>query len=280
MHRVATLAVESILYEVSATPKPGLVDRSNSGAHRDMDFFTFMSSAAALHSVFDEMVLAGVHAQHKPIKSMWPDLRKAGIKAEELMFSATHNVNTHKGEIFSLGILCGCAGWQFGIGEKLDADTLMGLAGELCEGLCAMEFSRIHDKAEVDQTKGERIYLRYGFTGIRGEAESGYLTVKSISLPRLRSFVRRNIPINDALVQTLLYLIANTVDTNVISRHDNDTAEYVREYAEKVIKRGGMFTIEGREALDKMDEDFIEKNISPGGCADLLAVTYFLGSVK
>ena len=108
-HDIATIAMEAMLYEVSATPKPGLVDRNNCGAHKDMNFFTFMSSAAALHSTFDAMVLAGIHAKHSPITNMWPELRKIGIKAENSMFLSTNNVNTHKGEIFSLGLLCGCA---------------------------------------------------------------------------------------------------------------------------------------------------------------------------
>lgn len=279
-HKIASLAIEAMLYEVSATPKPGLVDRNNCGAHKDMDFFTFMKSAAALHSAFDDMTLAGVHARHSNITSMWQELRQAGVKAEKLMFSSTHNVNTHKGEIFSLGLFCGCAGWQLGKSKRLNADTLTELTAEMCQGLCEKDFLKIKGKHEEELTKGERMYIKYGCTGIRGEAESGYSTVKNISLPVLRKLMTRNIPVNDALVQTLLYLIAETTDTNILSRHDMKTAEYARDYASKVIDKGGIFTEEGQNSLYAMDKDFIERYISPGGCSDLLAVTYFLFNLE
>ena len=76
--KIAAFAVESMLYEVAATPKPGLVDRANNGAHNDMDFFTFMSSAAALHDTFDRMIKLGVQKQSSPIQELLPMLRKEG----------------------------------------------------------------------------------------------------------------------------------------------------------------------------------------------------------
>ena len=91
---VAALAVESMLYEVTATPKPGLVDRANNGAHYDMDFFTFMSSAAALHSCFDELIQAGTQMAEHPVTELLPVLRKIGVQAEKQMFQFTKGVNT------------------------------------------------------------------------------------------------------------------------------------------------------------------------------------------
>ncbi|MBR1671419.1 MAG: triphosphoribosyl-dephospho-CoA synthase [Fretibacterium sp.] len=298
LHRIASFALEAMLYEVSATPKPGLVDRANCGAHRDMDFFTFMSSTAALHSAFDAMTRAGASFRDSTSpRAMWPELRRAGREAEARMFEATHGVNTHKGEIFSLGLLCGCAGWQFGKGP-LNADALAPLAAEMCRGLCGEELARLRDPAGSPLrgdarplTKGERTYLQYGCTGIRGEAESGFRTVRQISLPVFRRLMlmieaqedRPLLPlpaktpsVNDALVQTLLHLIAETADTNILSRHNAEAAEYARARAREVIAAGGVLTQEGREALEVMDQDFIARYISPGGCSDLLAVTYFL----
>lgn len=280
LHRIASLAIEAMLYEVAATPKPGLVDRNNCGAHKDMDFFTFMSSASALHASFDVMTQVGFSFRdYASPKAMWPKLRKAGVEAEKQMFEFTRGVNTHKGEIFSLGLLCGCAGWQI---EKdgLSAETLMDLSSVMCAGFCEQEFSCLRDKDEKSLTKGERMYLKHGCTGIRGEAESGYATVRNVSLPVLRQLMEQKVPINDALVQTLLYLIAKTSDTNIIARHDMKTAEYARAYAQQVIDQGGIFTEAGRRGLEAMDRDFIERYISPGGCSDLLAVTYFLFAIE
>ena len=275
LHKIASLALEAMLYEAAATPKPGLVDRVNCGAHRDMDFFTFMASAAALHSAFDAMTLAGSSAcgASSP-RAMWPSLREAGRGAEARMFEATHGVNTHKGEIFSLGLLCGCAGWLTSRGGRLSAENLTALAAEMCQGLCERELTPLREREA--RTKGEQMYLRYGCTGIRGEAESGFKTVREVSLPVFRELMTGGTSVNDALVQTLLHLISGTADTNILSRHNMETAEQARARAREVLALGGVLTTEGRAATEAMDRDFIARGISPGGCSDLLAVTYFL----
>ena len=276
---IASAAVEAMLFEVSATPKPGLVDRDNCGAHDDMDYFTFMTSAAALHSSFDEMVRAGIRCQGKPVTALLPELRHTGVQAERNMFSRTEGINTHKGMIFTLGLLCGCAGWNADKGV-LDADTLCLLAAEMCQGICTKEYANLEQKIQL--TKGERMYLKYGCKGVRGEVESGYHTVRAFSLPVYRELRsgKNDVSVNDALVQTLLHLIAETVDTNIISRHDWETAEYARRCAADVLQCGGILTEQGRTMLGRMDEDFIKRWISPGGCADLLAVTHFLYTLE
>lgn len=274
--KIAAYAVEGMLYEVTATPKPGLVDRDNNGAHHDMDYFTFMSSAAALHDTFDIMTELGVNYTNRPIKELLPELREAGKRAEEQMFLFTDGVNTHKGMIFSLGILCGCAGYLLGKeeNEKLSSDKICALAGEMCQGICKKDFAKLSQKKQL--TKGELMYQNYGYKGVRGVAESGYQIVREVSLPVYTILRQTEISVNDALVHTLLYLIKNTEDTNIVSRHDREAALYAKEYAKKVLKEGGMLSEKGRYLTHQMDDDFIDRYISPGGCADLLAVTHFL----
>ena len=138
-NEAGALALESMLVEVSVTPKPGLVDRNNSGAHKDMDFFTFMKSAASLARSFEEFSEAGFESGIKFLKfnftnkniknsadevlqNLFPVIRKIGIKAEKKMFKATNGINTHKGEIFSLGVFCACAGFLSGMKEKITAE--------------------------------------------------------------------------------------------------------------------------------------------------------------
>lgn len=273
LKNIASFAMESMLYEVSATPKPGLVDRNNSGAHYDMDYFTFMSSAAALHNSFEEFVKIGWKYRDRSIKEMLPVLRKAGICAEQSMFLFTHGINTHKGMIFTLGMLCGCAGWLFGK-KRLNFDNLSECAKKLCQGICQNEYGKLTKKESL--TKGESMYLKYGCRGARGEVEDGYQTIRQISLPIYSKLRRENVSVNDALVQTLLYLISDTCDTNILSRHDLETVQYCQKYAKEVLSMGGVNTAEGKKAIEKMDQEFIEKYISPGGCADLLAVTHFV----
>lgn len=277
LNKIASFAMESMLYEVSTTPKPGLVDRNNSGAHYDMDYFTFMSSAAALHDSFDEFVQIGWKYRHRPIEEVLPYLREAGKKAEFRMFSFTKGINTHKGMIFTLGILCGCAGWLFGK-KPLTFENLSECSAEMCQGICEKEYSGLEQKDEL--TKGERMYLEYGCTGVRGEVEKGYQTIKQFSLPYYTQLRQAQVNTNDALVQTLLHLIADTWDTNILSRHDMDTMIYCQRYAQKVLNLGGIHTEAGKAEIIKMDQDFIERYISPGGCADLLAVTHFVYSLE
>ena len=115
---------------------------------------------------------------------------------------------------------------------------------------------------------------------MRGEVEKGYQTIKQFSLPYYTQLRQAQVNTNDALVQTLLHLIADTWDTNILSRHDMDTMKYCQRYAQKVLDLGGILTEAGKAAIIKMDQDFIERYISPGGCADLLAVTHFVYSLE
>ena len=270
---VNALALQAILCEVSASPKPGLVDRYNSGAHKDMDFFTFLSSAIALDGYFKLFVELGQKYQHCEISELLEKLRLTGIEAEKSMFVATGGINTHKGMIFSLGVLCGAVGWLYGK-KELTAANLYDTTKAMCQNLCTAEYRNLKYKSML--TKGEQIFLKYGITGIRGEAQSGFSTIKEVSYPVFKQLMKKDTFLNDVLVQTLLHLIAHTDDTNIIARHNLSVAQYAKEEAKKALTLGGITTTKGLAYIRQMDVTFIEKNISPGGCADLLAVTHFL----
>ena len=274
---LGSLALESMLIEVSVTPKPGLIDKNNSGAHRDMSFFTFMKSAASLNRSFEDFAEAGIKAGQENLSPvlLFPELRKIGVIAENEMFRATQGVNTHKGEIFSLGILSAAAGFLSSLsglsGKNINSDSVMKMAGEICEGLCARDFAEARTKSRNALTNGEKIFIDYNITGIRGEAESGYKTVKNIALPALKKYLSEGYCMNDSLAKTLIHLIAFAEDTNIISRHDLNTAKKVMISARKILDDGAKL-----EDIFMLDQEFIQKNISPGGSGDLLAVTYFL----
>lgn len=274
--RIGAAAVEAILYEVSATPKPGLVDRANAGAHSDMDFFTFLSSAASLRGYFDNCAAEGMRCTGEPLQALYPRLQPIGMAAEKAMFQMTGGVNTHKGAIFSLGILSGAAGWAAGQGAPLTAYTLCHLASRMCEGLSEAAFSGLSRKHPSALTRGERMYLFFGARGVRGEVQDGFPTVQNVALPLYRTERLAGCSVNDALVDVLLTLMAETADTNILGRHDPSTLEYVQKCAAAAIRLGGMQTELGRAALLSMDQEFIQRWISPGGSADLTAVTHFL----
>ena len=270
---VAALAVEALLAEVAATPKPGLVDRANNGAHDDMDFFTFQASAAALAPYFAEFARAG--AGHEHLDTLLAQLRPIGCRAEAAMYGRTGGVNTHKGAVFSFGVLLGAAGWLMAHGGRLTADAVLDVAKTICAGLCRADYGAFAKDA-VPATKGKAAYLAYGLTGVRGEAEAGFPLVRAYALPLYRTRRAAHTPLNDALVDVLLVLMAHNMDTNILGRRDLAALRGVQREAARILTLGGMGTAAGRAAAAALDTQLIDAWISPGGSADLVAVTYFL----
>lgn len=273
---ITNLAIRSILYEVAATPKPGLVDRSNPGAHEDMDFFTFLRSSSTLSFYFYDCTRAGLEFEGKDYRELLKAIRPIGIKAEKDMFKATGGINTHKGMIFSQGIIAAAVGSIYRQDRTMPIDSL-----SICDRASDMALGLTKELTDLDPkgdlTYGESLYIKYNIKGIRGEVESGFKTVVDNSLPILRELVPlKEHKINDILVHTLLHLMVTTEDGNVLGRHDMKMLIYVRESATKALKLGGYLREEGRAYVKEMDKDFIGKNISPGGAADLLAVTVLL----
>lgn len=274
--RIASYAVEALLVEAAATPKPGLVDRANNGAHEDMDFFTFQKSAAALAPYFTEFVRAGA-GEGRSLYTLLSELRPIGRAAESAMYARTGGVNTHKGAIFSFGVLLGAAGWISAHGKPLMADAVLNAVRIVCAGLCHTDYGGQFD---TPQTKGQAAYLTYGLTGVRGEAEAGFPLVWDYALPLYRVRRAKHAPLNDALVDVLLVLMAHNMDTNVLGRHDLAMLQRVQEEADQIAKLGGMRTERGRAALQAFDAQLIDAWVSPGGSADLAAVTHFLYEIE
>lgn len=271
--KISSIAVEAILHEAAVTPKPGLVDRSNSGAHGDMDFFTFISSASVLHPYFLRMAEAGSRFDQSDLTLLLQELRPIGIDAEKAMFSVTGGVNTHKGLIFSLGILCAAASYLFRREKKCPAEKVCRIASQMCSGIVEKELKGNNP----GQTTGEKLFSREGIQGIRGEAEKGFPSVVYAALPSLKESTDEW---NSRLINTLLRLMSIVEDSNIVGRKDKKTLESVQKQSREVLNSGGAADDRGMEILKQMDLNFIEQNISPGGSADLLAVTIFLYKIE
>ncbi|MEN6566923.1 MAG: triphosphoribosyl-dephospho-CoA synthase CitG [Veillonellales bacterium] len=275
--KIGGLAVEAMLYEAASTPAPGLVDRVNSGAHRDMDFYSFMASSAALSFTMARTAQAGFSHNGLPLPALLPVLRLIGREGEAAMLAATGGVNTQKGLLFSLGIITAAAGWLHDRGLQCTAASVLAAAAEIVSGIVERELGSVAAKEESRLTAGERLYRDYGVTGIRGELAAGLPAVGDQALPALRQALAAGFTINDALIHTLLVLMTCVEDTTVMNRHDPATMrQWVREKAQAVLDAGGMGTVNGREKAAALDDEFIARNVSPGGTADLLAVTWFL----
>lgn len=296
---VAECALEALLLEVAATPKPGLVDRRNNGAHRDMNFYTFIRSALSLRPHFALMAQAGQDLAKKPPQELFNYVRILGLAAEKDMFAATNNINTHKGALFALGLLCASAGqaccrsadrsgWQpAALGqfvaqmsqglcqrELADLNTLAAQATNATQATGAVSLTNAEPDIKVRPTAalthGQRMYLQYGACGARGQAESGFTQVIEKYLPYLRDLKKQQLDQDEILVRTLLLIGADLDDTNILNRVGATKAAWAKEACAALHEH---YT---HEAACQLDDLFIKERISPGGSADLLSVTIFL----
>ncbi len=269
---MARLATRALLYEVNTTPKPGLVDRDNNGAHDDMDTFTFIDSATALTSWFRDIARQGLAFAGEP-KDLLASIRYTGQLAEDAMFAATNGINTHKGLVFSLGIICAAAGYLHARGLPEDTDNLL--------DCCALIASGAEDDLSGvtrtnAKTHGENIFAASGIKGIRGEAAAGFPSVRQTALPIINMLTTQGYTVNDAGAVALLHLLTRVQDTNIISRAGLKTLQLIQEQAKNLISQKDLTVECLMTQLKRLDASFIQNNISAGGCADLLAVAYLL----
>ncbi|MBA0218751.1 triphosphoribosyl-dephospho-CoA synthase CitG [Pectobacterium brasiliense] len=257
----------ALTMEVMLTPKPGLVDRANNGSHRDMDVALFQTSIQAISPWFRHFTEAGYQHASVPLAQLLFQVRPIGIACEQAMLSATKGVNTHKGGIFAFGLLCTAAGWLAGRGERVTQRSLCDSVAAMCHDLVRNELAACSGAA----TAGEHLYQRHGLTGARGEAASGFNTVCQYALPALTQAIAAGEDDETALLRTLLVLMAHNPDTNVVSRGGMDGLAFVQDYARRLLT-GPL----DRQALREMDDALIARNLSPGGSADLLALTWLL----
>lgn len=269
---LARLAHRAMVEEVWLTPKPGLVDRHNSGSHRDMNLHTFLRSARVVADRLPEFVCQGYRLGSVEIRQFLPALRATGMSCERAMYRETGGVNTHKGAIFAFGLLCSAAGRLLARGTPVKTHELCREVADTCRGMVMRELMSV----KVPKTAGERFYRCYGFTGARGEAESGFATVLNHGLPAYRDALSKGWGNKLALHQVLLTLIAHTDDTNLVSRGGIEGLYFAQREALALLNDGGMENPQAIERLSALDHLFIAKNLSPGGSADLLAVTWFM----
>lgn len=246
---VPQIAEEALWLELELTPKPGLVDKHNNGSHRDMDHALFTRSIRAIAPWFSRFAELGAEHAGKPAAEQLRLIRPMGMACEQAMYAATGGVNTHKGGIFALGLLCFAAGRV----KDVNAHSLCCEVSNICRGLVERELTGRTGRA----TAGERQYQDYGLTGARGEAQSGFATVQKV----LAQWNRQS------LHDLLLRLMAVNQDSNLVSRGGMEGLRYVQGYAQHLVASGW-----DRASLVEMDNALIARNLSPGGSADLLSV--------
>jgi triphosphoribosyl-dephospho-CoA synthase len=269
---VADSAKAALLAELETWPKPGLVSHVDSGSHADMDASTFKASTTAITPFYSYLTAAGA------VGSGMNRLREIGLEAERAMLAATGGVNTHRGAIFSLGLLCAAAGATWSATARADCYWSANMLG-----------------ATVRQRWGQAIMCgpiplhshgtialrRFGAGGARAQAAAGFPHAIEVGLPALR-LGRRLVPEDPeaARVQGFFAILASMEDTNLLHRGGAVGLRYAHEAAAGFLEQGGVGQAKWRERAAAVHRAFVARHLSPGGCADLLATTLFLDALE
>ena len=264
---VAHLATRALKAELNTTPKPGLVDTHDSGAHRDMDHALMMRSIRALHPYFVQLATLGYDSTQLPAHN---DIVSIGLEAEKAMFKSTGGVNTYKGALFSMGLALTAATFIIGRGkvattthgkEYVPGDLLSAIIIQLANGFPDTRGTHGSQAKQAAQAGGS-------LKSALDNAREGYTQLFGEWLP----FYETRIKGDDSYVKhkTLLRIMCDLDDTNIVYRTDYDTMLNVKTLARHLLED---FSEAG---IEDMNRDFVGRNISPGGSADMLALVVFL----
>lgn len=281
----------ALLGEVFTTPKPGLVDLWDSGAHTDMNWITFQKSTDAVTPYLTQMYEAGYEFSGEPgqdsLEQLFCMIRDIGRKAEKAMYRATAGVNTHKGMIFSMGILCAAYGYCKGRkarGQKILVNDILDTAKQMTGRVLTEELKTLEEQ-RVPQTNGERLLSESGERGIRGEVLDGFPVVRDVAYPKLSEAMKQKemdpaICQSQVNLQVLLSIMKNLRDTNILNRGQESGLVWVQQEAECILRLGGAFSDAGMDRIIHMNQECIRRNLSSGGAADQLALTLLLWQIE
>lgn len=262
--RAATLALHD---ELSLAPKPGLVSFVDSGSHRDMDARTFMRSIFALRNVFPRFAALGAAAV--PFAA----LEQEGIAAEIQMLRSTGGCNTHRGAIFTLGLLCAAAGLRAARAEELAAGSLR---QSLLEQWGTALTARAHRPSE---SHGARAARRFGLRSAGVEAAAGFPVLFETALPTLRGALHRGLTARQARTDALFATMAVLDDTNIVHRGGMAALRFVHRAAREYLDAGGSGRADAQAHAQSLHRAFVARHLSPGGAADVLAAACWLHRV-
>ena len=258
----ARLAVGALHTELTLYPKPGLVSLVDNGSHADMTAAIFVRSMFALRHYFIAICRAGID------DAPFAVLKQLGIDAEARMMKATGGVNTHRGAIFSLGMLCAAAG-------RARAECIAPTPASLRAILLIRwgEDLAAHTQAAGDVSHGVRAAILYAASGAREEGALGLPSVFEVGLPTLQRTLAAGRSMYHARIDALFALMAHVSDTNVFHRGGTDGAATVKRRAQRFGEMGGTADPGWRAYAAECHRLFVADRLSPGGAADLLAAT-------
>lgn len=254
--RAATLALHD---ELALSPKPGLVTLIDCGSHDDMDAHTFMRSLFALRSYFVRIARLGL--AHEPFEA----LERCGIEAETRMLAATGGINTHRGAIFTLGLLCAAAGAALGEGRSPTPQALRQTLLERWGPALAERASR------PSNLPGGIAARRHGLRSASAEAALGFPVLFETALPAMRAASAQGLTHHQVLLETLFHVMAVMEDSNLAHRGGLEGLQHAQQAAVGFLAAGGIARPDGEAAALAIGRDFVSRRLSPGGAADTLA---------
>ncbi|MES1925628.1 triphosphoribosyl-dephospho-CoA synthase [Salinisphaera sp. T31B1] len=265
---LARTATQALRAEVDLTPKPGLVDTRDSGAHHDMNHALMVASGQALTVGFHDCAVAAT--RERDLGRLRAELGVLGRESEARMMIATAGVNTHRGAIWALGLLVAAAAAEPGRWQ----------APALLDWVAVM--AAIDDPALADDrdSNGQRAIRRYGVAGARAEAAAGFWQISHAGLPVLRAARAAGASERVARLNSLIALMAIVDDTCVLSRSGRAGLARVQSRACDILEAGGVGTRAGARTLARLEAELIAAHSSPGGSADLLAATLFIDALE
>jgi triphosphoribosyl-dephospho-CoA synthetase len=275
---LGALAALSVFEEALLSPKPGLVCPDSQGSHTDMNWITFILGASAIAPFWQIQAANGLPMAHyKPSDGVAERLRKTGQDMERAMFAATGGVNTHKGLIFALSLLLGAWGSLADRGAPSRRDIFRA-AGEMAAPMVERDMREITFRGRRGgrMTHGERIFFERGIGGIRSEAARGFPSVAA-ALGAFEESLEGGASIRDAALRALIILMTICEDTNVIHRGGVDfwRGEY-KDWARETEGKFNPLEPGNYEPVLALGRLLVERGVSPGGAADMLACTLFM----
>jgi triphosphoribosyl-dephospho-CoA synthase len=244
------------------------VDR---GSHDDMDHTTFRRSAVAIRPFYARLAMAGAAGGDME------RLRQIGREAEDAMLAATDGVNTHRGAIFGLGLLCAAAG---AASAESPVTPACPSAAQLADIVARRWGGAILRGPIPLRSHGSDVLRRFGAGGARAEAAAGFPQVREIGLPALRQGRALAHDEGAARVQAFFALMAEVEDTNLLHRGAAAGLQDAQRTARQFLTDGGVGQGDWADRAVAIHQAFVRRRLSPGGCADLLAATIFLDRVE
>lgn len=269
--RLAAAAVRALYLELALEPKPGLVSLRDNGSHRDMNAATFMRSLFSLRHYFAHAARAG--AREAPLR----ELEALGRQAEARMLAATQGINTHRGAVFCLGLLCAAAGRQLALREPATAAALQ--ARLRSSWGQALHERAARARARAPRSHGEQAARRHALRSAGDEAALAFPTLFGTTWPALQGALQKGWPPRSARVQALFETIAALDDTNLVHRGGMPGLLFARRAAAAFLAAGGAGRPGWIDHARSVHQAFVARNLSPGGSADLLGAACWIALV-